>query len=130
VQCCGIEVRSIWPNQCVDFRVDSNLIEYFDIAQRPEKLSMKNRPKIDRLSGPVLELYPERVGTNDFEGPDFMNSVWHIVIATVQLEWACVPLAIEPSHLLTHSDAIPPKLQPGVAASWAWNPRSIQQGRD
>jgi hypothetical protein len=57
----GIEVGAVGPNESVDFRINSHLIEYGQISQRPKKLSGQYWPKVNHLLGVVIELDPQGV---------------------------------------------------------------------
>lgn len=61
VQRRGIEVRAIRPDDGVNFGINSNLIEKFQITQRAVKLAAQNRLEVDHLLGFIFKLQLQRV---------------------------------------------------------------------
>ena len=60
-------------------RIDSDLIEQFQVAQRAVQFAGKHRLKVDGLLGSVLKTDTKRVRRYDFERPDPMNGVLYKV---------------------------------------------------
>lgn len=49
MECRGIEIGAVWPDERVNLRIDSDLIEKAEIAQRTEDLAKQNRTEINSL---------------------------------------------------------------------------------
>ncbi len=77
MQCSGSKVRSVWPNECVDFAIDLNLVEQAKFTQWTVQLTSQHRLKVDDLLGVIVKAYPKRVIRNDFEGPDLVDWMLH-----------------------------------------------------
>src|SRR2546427_5965100 len=61
VQRGRIEVRSVGPDQRLDFPIDPNLVKQFHVTQGAVQLACENRAKIDRLLGSVVKANAQRV---------------------------------------------------------------------
>ena len=61
----------------MDFRVDHDLIEYVQIAERPEQLARKHAPKVDDLLCFVVKGNPKRVRPKDAEVANAVNWMSH-----------------------------------------------------
>lgn len=75
VQGRRIKVRTVRPHDGANFRVNSHLIEKFQITQWAVKLSAQNRLEVDDLLGLICKPQLERVRANDGCGPYKMDWV-------------------------------------------------------
>ncbi len=78
MQCRRIEVRSIWPNKCVDLPIDLDLVEQGQVTQRPKQLARQNRLEIDDLFGSVIKRYTQHIVANNPEATDTMDRMLHV----------------------------------------------------
>src|SRR5262245_45935881 len=129
MQSGGVEVGSIRPNQCVDLRVDSDLVKDFHIVKRRVQLTEEHRPEVNGLSGVIIEMNPECVGRNDFDTDDAINWMTHSSILTVRWAPVSFPVARFPSPPSILADAIRPKLRPVSSGVSAKSLRSVRPGR-
>ena len=61
---CGIEVCSIGPHERMDFRVNLDLAEQLDIAQRPIEFTPENREKVDGPFCVVVKTNAQGIGSS------------------------------------------------------------------
>ena len=90
-----IEVCTVGPNESVDFRVDSHLVEQSQITQRPVEFARQHGAEINRLLCSVIKPYIQNVRTVDFDCANFVNRMTHASILTLKVQWvgAVVQLA-------------------------------------
>ena len=80
----GIEVRTVWPHQSVRFRIEGDLIEQDQVAERSIQLPSQNRLKVDNLLGSVVKTDAQRVRRDDFKIQNPANQMRHTFIL---LQW-------------------------------------------
>jgi hypothetical protein len=96
----GIEVRSVWPNQSVCFRIKRDLIKEVRITERPVQLSSEDRQEIDNLLCMVVKTDAQGVRRDDFKVPDPADEMHHTFNSISKARWAppCVRLAAKPNR--------------------------------
>jgi hypothetical protein len=72
-----IKVRSVGPDQRLNFRIDPNLIEQLQVAQGSVQFARKNRSEIDGLFRGVVKTNAKCVSGNDFERANSMDRMAH-----------------------------------------------------
>src|SRR6185369_7690700 len=77
VKSSGFKVASVWPDQRMNLRINSNLVEEFQIAQRPEQFTCQYRLKINDLFRFVIKSDPESVGRKNSERLNAIDAVLH-----------------------------------------------------
>ena len=75
VQRRRFKVTAVRPDQRVNFRIDSDLIEQSRIMERAEQFSRQHRLEVDHLFAAVIESNSQRLGRNDLKRLDAVNSV-------------------------------------------------------
>ena len=71
MQCGGVEVGPVGPDERVTLGVESNLREKPPIAKRRKKFARQHRKKIDDLRRAVVEPHPQREIAAGLEAGDF-----------------------------------------------------------
>ena len=77
VQGGRIKVRSVGPDQRLDFRIDPNLVEQLQVAQGAVQFACKNRSKVDGLFRGVVKTNAEHVSRNDLERANSIDRMTH-----------------------------------------------------
>ena len=72
---CGIEIRTVRPDQRVQLGVDPDLVEYRQISQRPEHFARQDGLKIDHLRRAIVKTHGERVGSFYRKGNNAMDGM-------------------------------------------------------
>lgn len=77
MQCGGIKISAIWPNQRVGFRVNLNSIEKVDIPQWSIKLSFKYKAEVNLLLSTIMETDKKYVISCDVYRYNFTYFMFH-----------------------------------------------------
>ena len=75
----GVEVCAIRPLNRSKRRVQFDRVEHLQILQGSEYLALENRPEVYLLLSAIIELQRQRVGRHDFETPDSVNRMIHVL---------------------------------------------------
>ena len=62
-----VKICSVRPDQCVNFRIDVNLIEDRQVPQWAKKLAGQNGLKVDYLIRTIIEVHAQRVRSFDLK---------------------------------------------------------------
>jgi len=124
-----IEISPIGPDQRVDFGVQHDLIEQTQVAERPVKLALENRPEINVAEYAVVEANLQGVGADDGEGLHFAKGVGvshGVFIAVARSALAVVLVAASPSRRSILPGASRPRPPPAAAAAAGAIPKTIR----
>jgi hypothetical protein len=72
------KVRTVWPDQRVDLRINANLRKKRGVLKRAEQFPLQDRSKIDGLGRGVLELDPQSERGDLLERSNSMNFMRHM----------------------------------------------------
>ena len=67
MQSSRIKISTVGPDQRVDFGINTNLIEYGQVAQRSKQLTAQDGLKVDGLVGAIFEVDSQCEGRFDLE---------------------------------------------------------------
>ena len=76
----GIEVGSVRPYDCVNFRIDSDLLEQSDVTKRAVHLTVKNPFEINHFLRSIAEGDLKRVVSENSDVSYFVNRMLHNLI--------------------------------------------------
>ena len=77
MECRGIEVRSAWPNDRMNFRIERGLGKDPRVTEGAIKFTLKHGFEINRSGQAVVEAQAQRVWRDEFEGSDAVNGMFH-----------------------------------------------------
>ncbi len=78
VQRCRIEIRAVWPDHGMNFRVEADLIEELNVAQRAKKLASQNWAEVDSALCSVIEPQLKRERGHDLNGAYAIDGMAHV----------------------------------------------------
>jgi hypothetical protein len=70
VQGRRIEIRSIWPDDRMNLRIDAHSVENIEIFERPVNTAGENWPEINRPLHRIVELNRKPIWPNIFQRYD------------------------------------------------------------
>jgi len=116
VQRGRIEIGPIGPDQSMNLRVDSNLIENGQIPEGSKQLTRKHGMEIDQLFRAIVELHPQSIGGHVLERFDSINRMQHWSVRPFNQAGRSAP-AIRRSEAAANRpkvrpDVVRPMLQP------------------
>ncbi len=79
MQCGGVEVGTVGPDERVTLRVESNLREKLLITERRKKFSRQHGKKVDDLGRTVGKPHPQRMVAASLEAGDPGDKMGHVV---------------------------------------------------
>ncbi len=100
-----IEVSTIRPDESMDLRVNTHLVENYFVCQWPKQLARKYWSKVDNLCRSIVESDLNPMGTNNLERNNSMNWMVH------SIQTCCTP------NLKICNEALVPIGYPGARAS-------------
>lgn len=77
MQCRGVKISTVRPDQCVSVAVNRHLIEKVKVEERAIHLAAKDRKKIDSLLRAVIKSNTNRIRPDDLQSPDLANQMLH-----------------------------------------------------